>query len=585
MENSGSKADVPDLIPARMLSEFAYCPRLCYIEWIDGEFSDNEDTVDGRFAHRRVDAKEDAIAKDGIKTETETETETVHARSLFLSGPKAGITCRIDLLEGDGERVTPIEYKRGKAPGIPEGAYEPDRVQLCAQGLVLRENGFRCDGGIVYFVRSKKRVAVDFDKALIRRTNDLIADLRRVAEKREIPQPLQDSAKCNRCSLAGICLPDEVNLLRENDSNEAGERGFLARIRKLIPARDDTMPVYILGHGNTVRKKGDLLEIWSRGDDDEKTGKEGKSKQVRLREISQVNLFGGVDVSMPALVELMQRGIPVLHFTRGGWFQGLSCGHTHKNVQLRMRQFSWAEDKKRSLSIARSVIYGKIRNCRTQVRRNDDKTDDKADGKSAKNALDRLERLSRDARNASSIEKLLGIEGAAAEVYFGRLGQMLKADQGFSFENRNRRPPKDPVNAVLSYLYAVLSKDVFVSLLAVGFDPYLGFYHRPRYGRPALALDMMEEFRPVIADSTAIALFNNRELSENDFIKTGIGVSLMPKAKKKVIEAYERRMETEITHPLFGYTISYRRVLEVQARLLSRVITGEIKEYPAFCRR
>lgn len=273
----------------------------------------------------------------------------------------------------------------------------------------------------------------------------------------------------------------------------------------------------------------------------------------------------------------MQRGIPVLHFTRGGWFQGISMGHTHKNVELRMRQFAWAADRNRSLSIARSIVDGKIRNSRTQIRRNDPE--------SPKDALDRLKRLSKDAANASSVERLLGIEGAAAEIYFGRLDHLLKSDQGFTFTNRKKRPPKDPVNAVLSYLYAVLAKDVFVSLLAVGFDPYLGFYHRPRYGRPALALDMMEEFRPVIADSTAINLFNTGELSGKDFIKTGMGVSLTTKGKRKVIRGYEQRMETEITHPLFGYSVSYRRIMEVQARLLSRVLNGELKEYPAFIRR
>lgn len=165
------------------------------------------------------------------------------------------------------------------------------------------------------------------------------------------------------------------------------------------------------------------------------------------------------------------------------------------------------------------------------------------------------------------------------------MDHLLKSDQGFSFTNRNKRPPKDPVNAVLSYLYAVLAKDVFVSLLAVGFDPYLGFYHRPRYGRPALALDMMEELRPIIADSVAITLFNNGELADKDFIKTGMGVSMKRHVKRTVLAGYERRMQTEIVHPLFGYKVSYRRVLEVQARLLSRVISGEIKEYPAFVMR
>lgn len=384
----GSKADVPDLIPARMLSEFAYCPRLCYIEWIDGEFVDNEDTVDGRFQHRRVDAEAERISED--------EFETLHARSVSLAGSKVGITCRIDLLEKEGKRVTPVEYKRGRAPDIPEGAYEPDRVQLCAQGLVLKDNGFQCDQGVVYFVRSKKRVPVAFNKALQQRTKDLISELRKVADKREIPPPLQDSPKCNRCSLAGICLPDEVNLLQEMEAKGGGEiggeKGLVGKIRKLLPARDDTLPVYVVGHGHMVRKKGDLLEIWSAGKDaaekddakrekdgtkkgkhgrEYRDGRDGRVSEVRLREISQLNLYGGVEITTPALADLMQRSIPVLHFTRGGWFKGISTGHTHKNVELRMKQFEWATDRKKSLTIARCLVYGKIKNCRTQVRRND----------------------------------------------------------------------------------------------------------------------------------------------------------------------------------------------------------------------
>jgi CRISPR-associated protein Cas1 len=411
-----------------------------------------------------------------------------------------------------------------------------------------------------------------------------------------MPPPLQDSPKCNRCSLAGICLPDEVNLLLEMEAKGGGEiggeKGLLGKIRKLLPARDDTLPVYVVGYGHVVRKKGDLLEIWSAGKDaaeiDEakrekdgakkgKGGRDGRVKEVRLREISQLNLYGGVEITTPALADLMQRSIPVLHFTRGGWFKGISTGHTHKNVELRMKQFEWAMDRKKSLTIARAIVSGKIKNCRTQVRRND--------LEKPAQVLETLDKLSRDAKKASNIEKLLGIEGVAAEVYFGRLDGLLKGERKFSFQNRNRRPPKDPVNAVLSYLYAVLAKEMFVTLLAVGFDPYLGFYHQPRYGRPALALDMMEEFRPLIADSTMISLFNKRELSDKDFIQTGLGVSLTSKAKKKVIAGYEQRLEAEIVHPLFGYTVSYRRILEVQARLLSRVLFGEIKEYPAFSRR
>ena len=141
------------------------------------------------------------------------------------------------------------------------------------------------------------------------------------------------------------------------------------------------------------------------------------------------------------------------------------------------------------------------------------------------------------------------------------------------------------MNAVLSYLYGVLTKELKVTALAAGFDPYLGFYHRPRYGRPALALDMMEEFRPTISDAAMLSLFNKGELTAKDFIRTGIGVSMVPEAKKKIIAAYELRMKTEINHPVFGYKVSYRRVLELQARLLARVLSGEIKHYPAFILR
>lgn len=465
-------------------------------------------------------------------------------------------------------RSPPVEYKRGEAPKTPEGLYEPYQVQLCAQCLALRENGLQCDEGMVYFIRSKERVAVKFDQELVYRTRELLAALRRMAEIGEMPPPLRSSSKCNRCSLAGVCLPDEINLLREMESEKEQEQEQ-ERARKLLPARDDALPIYVVGQGHIVRKRGERLEIWTR---------EGKVSEARLLEVSQVSLYGGVEITTPATVELMQRGIPVMHFTHAGWFQGICLGMSHKNVELRILQFEWARNPEKSLSIARSLISGKIKNCRTLAKRNDPEA--------SPEALESLSRLAEDAKNSMRMQSLLGTEGAAAEVYFGLFGGMLKSRASeFSFHNRNKRPPQDPVNTVLSYLYGILVKELFVALLAAGFDPYLGFYHQPRYGRPALALDMMEEFRPLIADSTAITLFNNRELMQSDFIRTGIGISLTPEAKKKVLGGYEQRMQTEIAHPIFGYRVSYRRILEVQAHLLARTLAGELKEYPAFVTR
>jgi CRISP-associated protein Cas1 len=498
----------PDLIPASMLAAFAYCPRLCYLLWVQGEFQDSAETVDGRFQHRWVDAEQDEVPED---------FQPFHARSVSLTAPQAGVCCRIDLLEGDGQCVTPVEYKRGEAPKTPEGLYEPHQIQLAAQALALQENGFQCEKGMVYFIRSQERVPVKFDASLMDRTKTLLATLRNTVERGEMPPPLQNSYRCDRCLLAGICLPDEVNLLREMEAEEKWQRNPESepedeKVRMLLPARDDQMPLYVVGQGKTVRKRGERLEVWSHD--------EGKISEARIREISKVCLYGGVEITTPATVELMQRGIPVMHFSHGGWFQGICLGMSHKNVELRIKQFQWAGNEERSLSIARKIVSGKIENCRTLLRRNDPKV--------PAEVLDSLKRLAGQAEGALRMQSLLGFEGAAAEVYFGRFGSMLKCSSDFSFENRNKRPPKDPVNTVLSYLYGILAKELFSTVLAAGFDPYLGFYHQPRYGRPALALDMMEEFRPIIADSTALTLFNKEELNGKDFIKTGIGISLTP---------------------------------------------------------
>ena len=153
----------------------------------------------------------------------------------------------------------------------------------------------------------------------------------------------------------------------------------------------------------------------------------------------------------------------------------------------------------------------------------------------------------------------------------------------FDFDGRNRRPPTDPVNALLSLAYSMLAKDLTIACYAVGFDPYMGFYHQLRHGRPALALDLMEPFRPLIADSAVLSAVNTRMVTQRDFVRAGGSVALSTSGRKGFFRAYELRMDTLVTHPLFDYRVSYRRLLEIQARLLARVIEGEIPVYPVFC--
>jgi CRISPR-associated protein Cas1 len=205
--------------------------------------------------------------------------------------------------------------------------------------------------------------------------------------------------------------------------------------------------------------------------------------------------------------------------------------------------------------------------------------------------VDSLQRLAREASAVNNAGSLFGVEALAAKQYFSTLNGMLKGRAGvktawtFDFNGRNRRPPRDPVNALLSYAYALLAKELAVTALIVGFDPMLGFFHQPRYGRPSLALDVMEEFRPLVADSVVLNVINTGIVTPDDFIQRGPAVALNPEARKKFLRAYEARLDTLITHPIFGYKISYRRVLEVQLRLLGRTLSRELPEYPAFLTR
>lgn len=559
--NVGKHPESP-LIPARILNEFVYCPRLAYLEWVQKEWADSSDTIEGRHVHRRVDRKPEPLPDP----ETEAEPEDLKpARSVELSSAKLDLVAKIDLIEPtpDGE-VVPVEYKRGKRPHVKQKAYDPERVQLCAQGLLLEEHGYRCSEGILYFAGSKERVRVAFDESLRMLTKQSIGALRSVVEGGQIPPPLQNSPKCNRCSLVGICMPDEVNLLRATGND----------VRPVAVRRTHALPVYVQANHAKVAKQGDRLAI---------TLDDGEPVYARLAEVSQLVLMGNVYVTTPTLHELMRREIPITWQSYGGWFLGHSMGAGHSNVELRTAQYRTSFDESACLRLAKGWVMAKIKNSRVLLRRN------WIDKEEAMTVLHAMKLLSKKAGSARDIESLLGVEGAAAAHYFQAFPNMLKmsgdSELRFSMEGRNRRPPTDPVNALLSFGYSMLTRSFVVALSAVGFDPFRGFFHQPRYGRPALALDMMEPFRSLIVDSCVITAINNGEIDKSDFIETPIGVNLTDKGRKRFIAIFERRLDQEVTHPIFGYTVEYRRLFEMQARLLARFLLGEIPEYPNFLTR
>ena len=544
--------EVPDLVPARMVNEFVYCPRLFHLEWVQSQFEDNSDTVHGRYVHRRVD-------EGGGRMGGSSEDDPVSAaRSVLISSERLGLIAKTDIVEGFDGKVVPVEVKRGRPPKHGP-AWEPELQQLAAIGLILRDNGYACDEGQFYFASSRERTTVEFDERLMNKTLDTVERLRRVAAADDAPPPLVDSPKCPRCSLVGICLPDETNF----------HTGRVDKApRRLTPRDSEARPLYVTEQGARLGISQRRVEV--------KVNRE-VVRSDRLIDISQINLSGNVQVSTQLLHAAFREDIPVCWFSYGGWFQGIAHGLPSKHVELRRRQVAVAAQA--GLPMARQMVVGKIRNSRTLLMRNSREPVEAAVGQ--------LKELAAKAADADSIESLLGIEGAAARSYFGAFSSMLKDDRlgTFDFAGRNRRPPRDPVNCLLSFLYALLVKDLTAVAHSIGFDPYLGVYHRPRFGRPALALDLAEEFRPIIAESVVINAVNNGEVAENGFVVRASGVALEQAARRAVIASYERRLDHEITHPTYGYKITYRRVLEVQARMLAATMLGEIPEYVPFTTR
>jgi CRISPR-associated protein Cas1 len=595
-----------------MLNEFVYCPRLFYYEHVEGVFVENADTARGALAHKRVDSGSGALPAPGDSAET--LPENIHSRSVTLSSQRLGVIARLDLVEVHrpveiGEQaelfprleVSPVDYKAG-SPREGDSTNElwpTDKMQLGLQILVLRDNGYSCHEGVIYYRTTRQRVRLQMTPDL----EDWI--LSQIEQAREtangpIPPPLVGSPKCRRCSLVPVCLPDETRLLAQPTSAEppachdlplgvpSGELPSRRNPpkknadneppRRLIAARDDTRALFLSTPGLRVGRKDETLTI---------KNEDQLVDEVRLMDIHHVALFGNIQVSTQAIQALCDSEIPITYFSTGGWFYGITRGHGLKNVFLRIEQFRLAREPEPCLTFARKFVHGKIRNHRTLLMRNH--------VEAPASTLGRLKQASQSALRAASIDELLGIEGAAASAYFMEFAGMLKCSPrplsgeaassdgsrhfSFDFTRRNRRPPTDPVNALLSLAYSLLSKDCAIAALAVGFDPYIGFFHQPRFGRPALALDLMEEFRPLIAESAVLSAINNRVIDPGDFVSAGDAVNLSAAGRKKFFHVYEQRMASLLTHPLFDYKVSYRRALELQARLLAKCLTGEIPEY------
>jgi CRISP-associated protein Cas1 len=548
-------------MPVRRLHNFLYCPRLFYLQWVEDLFVENAETASGSAVHKRVDDP------SHLRDQDLDLAERAALRSVAVESETLGLTGVVDLIEDTGNGRELLDYKRGSPMRDGNGDPVPkenDAAQVAAYAMLLREQGLEIARASIYYAAERKRVPVHLTEELETKTRAAIVAARAIAASGVCPPPLKNDPRCLHCSAYSVCLPNESSFwggsLSEAPTDKEPPR----------PPGDEGEILVVQNPRAFVGRKGGEITVSLEGE---------TVSRHPMEQLQAVYLYGAVQISTQALHGCLELSVSVAYFSPAGRFLGMTGGLPTSGTDARRGQYRLHEEQGLRSKLAARILSAKIHNQRVMLMRN---------GDAPKPAITRLAELRDQASTANlTLDTLRGIEGMAAAIYFEHFGTMLKgtAFETFDFNGRNRRPPKDPVNALLSQGYSILAKELTGICHAVGLDPFLGFLHQPRYGRPALALDLMEEFRPLIADSVAISLLNRRELDTHDFVKTTRGTFLGDEGRKQFWRAWFRRMDTEVSNPDFGYKMSYRRMLDVQVRQLWRFCRGEATDYRPFITR
>lgn len=551
--------DLLPLLPVRRIHNYVYCKRLFFLQWVEDLWVENADTAAGSHLHRNTDKP--SHWKDDLDL-----ADRAALRSLSLQSEELGITGVIDLIEDTGNGREIIDYKKGSARRDADGtrvAKENDALQLAAYALLLEEAGLPVARASIYYAAEKSRIAVELSAPLFQQCRDTITEAKALALSNSCPAPLQADPRCLHCSAYSICLPNESSywsgVLADPPKDKEPPR----------PPSDEGEVVIVQNPKAYLGLKGGEIQIRLEG---------SVVSKHPIEQVQAVYLYGGIQTSTQALHALIEKGIPVAYFSPAGRFIGMSQGLPQSGIDARLGQAKIFTEPDLRTKVARPMIRAKIHNQRVFLMRN---------GSAPDSILKRLAKLRDACPEAEDLDRLRGLEGSAAALYFQHFGTMLKgtAFEKFDFTGRNRRPPKDPVNALLSQGYSMLAKELTGICHAVGLDPFIGVFHQPRYGRPALALDLMEEFRPLIADSVAISLLNRQELDQSDFVTTSKGTFMNDHGRRQFWRAWFRRLDSEVKHPQFGYRMSYRRMLDVQVRQLWRFCRGDASDYHPFTTR
>lgn len=333
--------------------------------------------------------------------------------------------------------------------------------------------------------------------------------------------------------------------------------------------------LFVTTQGTYLARKGDTVAVRSDGEE---------KMRFPVHNLDGIVCFGRVSCS-PSLMQLCcEQDVTISFVSESGRFCGRVQGPAGGNVLLRRQQYRWADSEEKSAEIARALVTGKIANSRNVLLRAKRDHPGSTDSEALDSAVRKLDQSLRGLRRCNGLGEVRGYEGDSARAYFGAFGRLvISEEEVFQFTGRNRRPPLDPVNSLLSFFYTLLLHDCISALESVGLDPAAGYLHRDRPGRPGLALDLMEEFRAFLADRMTLSLINRRQLGASDFEKSESGAVIMnDEARKKVLASFQRRKQEEIQHPFLGEKMETGMLPYAQALLLARYIRGDLDEYPPF---
>jgi CRISP-associated protein Cas1 len=534
--------DVPTL-RVSALHALAYCPRLFYLEEVEELYTQDAAVFAGRRLHVELEKQEDEDWEE-----------------LFLESTELGLRGKVDALRTRDGQVIPYEHKRGRchrdADGQPQ-AWESDRLQvLCYAYLIEMALQVTIQEGRIRYHAENVLVHVPLNDTGRAEVREAIAQARELRQSPCRPPVATNERLCTRCSLAPVCLPEEARLAHDREWQPV----------RLFPEDDEREVLHILEPGTSVGRTGEQLKISRRDQPVEK---------IPARQVGQVVLHSFSQISTQALHFCADQDIGV-HFVSGGGRYLGSFDSRQGSIQRRIRQYQALTNPETCLDLARKLVACRAQGQRKFLMRGQRGQETVPEGLTA--AITQMKILLKQLSQASSLASLLGLEGNLAALYFGALPHLFSdsVDAKLRFDGRNRRPPRDRCNALLGFGYALLLKDVMNAILAVGLEPALGFYHQPRSQAAPLALDLIEIFRVPLVDMPVLASINRGQWQvQEDFEVRGQQVWLTDSGRRRFVEIYERRKQETWKHPVTQYSLTYRRLIELEVRLLEKEWSGE----------